>query len=53
VTRDGKIVGAIVIGSRKGVREIGAMIERGTPVARHAGSIAREDFDYTGALKGA
>ncbi len=53
VTRDGKIVGAIVIGSRKGVREIGAMIERGTPVGRHADSIVREDFDYAGALKGA
>ncbi len=53
VTRDGKVVGAIVIGSRKGVRELGAMIERGTPVARHAGSIAREDFDYAAALKGA
>ena len=52
VTREGRIIGAIVIGSRKGVREIGAMIEKGTPVGRHAGSIAREDFDYAGALKG-
>jgi nitrite reductase (NADH) large subunit len=51
VTREGRIIGAIVIGSRKGVREIGAMIEKGTPVGRHAGSIAREDFDYAGALK--
>lgn len=53
VTREGKIIGAIVVGSRKGVREIAAMIVKGTPVGRHAASIAREDFDYAGALKGA
>jgi len=52
VTQGGRIVGAIVIGSRKGVREIGIMIEKGTPVGRYEGSIAREDFDFRAALAG-
>jgi len=53
VTREGRIVGAIVIGSRRGVRELGALIARGTGVDRYGEAIVREDFDFAGALKAA
>jgi len=53
VTKDGIVIGAIVIGSRKGVRELGAMIERAISVERHGEAIVREDFDYAATLKAA
>jgi nitrite reductase (NADH) large subunit len=53
VTREGRIVGAIVVGSRRGVRELGALIARGAGVDRHGEAIVREDFDFAGALKAA
>lgn len=51
VTREGRIVGAIVIGSRRGVRELGALIAQGANVERHGDAIVRDDFDFAGALK--
>jgi nitrite reductase (NADH) large subunit len=53
VVKDGRILGAIVIGSKKGVKEIGIMIDRGIPVDRRGPSIVDEDFDFKGALAGA
>jgi nitrite reductase (NADH) large subunit len=50
VVKDGRIVGAIVIGSKKGVKEIGTMIDRAIPVDRWGSSIVGEDFDFKGAL---
>jgi nitrite reductase (NADH) large subunit len=50
VVKDGRIVGAIVVGSKKGVKEIGTMIDRAVPVDRWGPSIVGEDFDFAGAL---
>ncbi len=51
VVRGGRIVGAIVIGSRRGVRELGTLIAEGVPVGRWCAAIAREDFDFHRALE--
>jgi len=51
VVRDGKIVGAIVIGSRTGAKELGAMIDAGADVAAWGAAIVGEDFDYKGAVE--
>ncbi len=50
VLQDGIIVGAIVIGSRTGVRELGTMIERGLDVGRHGDALVTETFDFKAAL---
>jgi len=50
VLRDGKIAGAIVVGSKVGAREIGSLIEKGASVERWGDDIVRESFDYKAAL---
>lgn len=52
VIRDGKIVGAIVIGSRKGVKELGAMIDARADVGKWGARLASEDFDFKSAASG-
>ncbi len=51
VLQDGVIVGAIVIGSRIGVRELGTMITRGLDVAHHGDALVSETFDFKAALR--
>ncbi len=51
VLRDGIITGAIVIGSRTGVRELGSMIERRQDVGEHGEELVRETFDFKAALR--
>jgi nitrite reductase (NADH) large subunit len=46
VVRDGKPVGAIVVGSRKGVSELNAAIQAGVDVGDFGDDIARDDFDF-------
>ncbi len=53
LVRGGKPIGAIVIGSRKGVRQLAQMIEHGVDVRKWGDAIARDDFDYAGVLKAA
>jgi nitrite reductase (NADH) large subunit len=53
LVRGGKPIGAIVIGSRNGVRQLAQMIEHGVDVRKWGDAIARDDFDYDGALKAA
>ncbi len=50
VLQDGVIVGAIVIGSRVGVRELGLMIGRGLDVSRYGDELLSETFDFNAAL---
>lgn len=50
VLRDGVIVGAIVVGSKKGVRELSAMIGRGASVGEWGDAIVREGFNFGAAL---
>jgi nitrite reductase (NADH) large subunit len=45
VLENGKIVGAILLGARKGVTAIKEMIERETDVTKHKDSILDDDFD--------
>ncbi len=51
VVRRGVIVGAIVVGSKKGVRELTAMIDQKTAVAALGDAIVRDDLDFGAALK--
>ncbi len=51
VLQDGIIVGAIVIGSRIGVRELGTMIDQGLDVGRHGDALVTETFDFKGSLR--
>lgn len=53
VRLDGKIIGAIVVGSKAGVKEIGAIIDRGTPVGDYGDELADESFDFKAALENA
>ena len=46
LVRAGVVVGAIVIGSRKGAGELSALIRDRTGVGRWGDAIAREDFDF-------
>jgi len=50
VVREGAIVGAIVVGSKKGVRELTAMVGRGAQVQAWGDAIVRDDFDFGAAL---
>ncbi len=51
IVKDGRPIGAIVIGSRKGVREIQTLIDNGASIERWGEAIVREDFDYAEALR--
>jgi len=51
VLQDGRLVGAIVVGSRVGVRELGAMIERRQDVGSLGEELVSETFDFKGALR--
>ncbi len=51
VLEDGVLVGAIVIGSRTGVRELGTMIGRGLDVGHHGDALVTETFDFKAALR--
>jgi nitrite reductase (NADH) large subunit len=51
IVRDGVIVGAIVVGSKTGVRELTAMIDRGVRVEAVGDAIVGEDFDFGAALR--
>ncbi len=51
VVRDGRPIGAIVIGSRKGVLELQTMIDQGVSIERWGDDIVREDFAYKEALE--
>lgn len=53
VCRDDRIIGAIVIGSKKGVKEIGRMMEAGVPIGGYGDELADEDFDFKSAIEGA
>ncbi len=53
VINDGRVVGAIVIGSRKGVNELNTFANQGIPIERWGDAIVREDFDYKEALRAA
>jgi nitrite reductase (NADH) large subunit len=53
VVRGGVIVGAIVVGSKAGVRELTSMIERGTDVSAWGDAIVRDDFDFGAAQESA
>ncbi len=46
LVRDGVVVGAIVIGSRKGASELNALIQDRTAVGRWGDAVAREGFDF-------
>lgn len=46
LVRDGVVVGAIVIGSRKGANELNTLIQDRASVGRWADALAREDFDF-------
>jgi nitrite reductase (NADH) large subunit len=43
---EGVVVGAIVIGSRKGASELNALIQGRANVGRWGDAIVREDFDF-------
>lgn len=49
--RDGVIVGAIVLGSKRGVRDLTAMIDRGVRVEEWGEAIVGEGFDFRAALE--
>jgi nitrite reductase (NADH) large subunit len=51
VVRGGVIVGAIVVGSKRGIRELAAAVDRGARVAEWGDAIAGEDFDFAAAFK--
>jgi hypothetical protein len=51
VVRGGVIVGAMVVGSKAGVRELAAMVDRGARVGEWGAAIADEGFDFTAALR--
>jgi nitrite reductase (NADH) large subunit len=51
VVRGGVIVGAMVVGSKVGVRELTAMVVRGARVGEWGDAIVGEDFDFTAALQ--
>lgn len=51
LTRSGRIVGAIVVGSRRGTRELDKLILAEADVARYGDAIAREDFEFAEALE--
>jgi nitrite reductase (NADH) large subunit len=48
---DGRIVGAIVVGSRRGVRELDKLILAEADVGRYGDAVARDDFDFSEALE--
>ena len=50
---NGRIVGAIVVGSRRGVRELDKLIVAGADVSSYGDGIARDDFDFAAALDAA
>lgn len=45
VLRDGRIVGAIILGDRAGIRAIGQLIERKVDVSPYVGALFDEGFD--------
>ncbi|MBD3368021.1 MAG: NAD(P)/FAD-dependent oxidoreductase [Candidatus Eisenbacteria bacterium] len=47
----GRLVGAIVVGSRQGVRELDKLILEGADVSAFGDAVARDDFDFKRALK--
>jgi nitrite reductase (NADH) large subunit len=50
VLKDGRLVGAILLGDRKDVRSISRLIQRGADVSRYAERLLDEDFDWKGLL---
>jgi nitrite reductase (NADH) large subunit len=46
VLDQGKIVGAIILGDKKGVTAIKRLMTQETDVTKHKGSILNDDFDY-------
>jgi nitrite reductase (NADH) large subunit len=46
VLEKGKIVGAIILGDRKGVTWIKKLIDQKTDVTKHKGLLLEQDFDY-------
>ncbi|MCD4691050.1 FAD-dependent oxidoreductase, partial [bacterium] len=50
VLQGGVIVGAIVMGSRVGVRELGTMIERGLEIGHFGDELVSDTFDFKGVL---
>jgi nitrite reductase (NADH) large subunit len=46
VLDQGKIVGAILLGDRKGITTIKRLMAQGTDITKHKGSILKDDFDY-------
>lgn len=48
VIRDGRVVGAIVLGNRNHVRAISQLIARGVDVSHHLDELFREGFDLMG-----
>lgn len=51
VVKGGVIVGAMVVGSKVGVRELTVMVDRGARVGQWGDAIAGEDFDFAAALR--
>ncbi|MFH1084414.1 MAG: hypothetical protein V1772_01445, partial [Chloroflexota bacterium] len=48
VLRQGRIVGAILLGERASVRAVTQLIERGTDVSAHADRLLSDGFDLLG-----
>jgi len=50
VLKDGRLVGAILLGNRKDVAPINRLIRMGTDVSRYAERLLDDDFDWKGLL---
>ena len=50
VLKDGRLVGAILLGDRKDVAPIGRLIRMGADVSRYAERLLDDDFDWKGLL---
>jgi nitrite reductase (NADH) large subunit len=50
VLKDGRLVGAILLGDRKDVAPISRLIRRGADVSRYAERLLDDDFDWKGLL---
>ena len=50
VLKDGRLVGAILLGDRKDVAPISRLIQRGADVSCYAGRLLDDDFDWKGLL---
>ena len=46
ITREGVLAGAMVVGSRRGVRELNGLVQSRADVGKWEDAIAREDFDF-------